>query len=258
MTVIGMTLMVAGALLGLIGGLGVARLGTTLARTHAASKPASLGMVLVALGAGVAARSWALVGVALLMGIFQFLTAPIAGHLIGRAASDVSTETGRTAASFLSPTGRLGLFVQVSLLWVVLWRDLSPGVLLTGGLIGAALALLIGGDPISGLRLGAVRTMATYTASLIRSNLRTAIQVIRMGPSDVSETLVWCDLETRSARAAVFTANAITFSPGTLALEISDSVPYRIAVHALGRTDHEVTTEVSRLERTVEHMYPSG
>ena len=82
MIVLGGFVMAIGALLIAIGGIGVARLKTTLARTHAASKPASLGMVLVTLGAGMTARSWGLVGIALVMGAFQFATAPIAGHLV--------------------------------------------------------------------------------------------------------------------------------------------------------------------------------
>ena len=249
MTVIGVILMIFGALLGLIGGLGVARLGSTLARTQAASKPASLGMFLVALGAGVAARSWGLVGVAVVVGVFQFLTAPIAGHMVGRSSArlDVDLEDAELDSS-MPGLGAGALVVLVAILWVILWRDASLGVLLAGLLVGGALVPLVGGTRRSSLRVGAVVTAVEYTLSLIRSNFRTAVQVVRMNPNDVAETVVWCELETRSIRAAVFTANAISFTPGTLTLEFADSVPYRIAVHAMGMTSEEVIEDVARLE----------
>ncbi len=254
MTFVGLLLMMSGALLGLIGGLGVAKLGSTLSRTQAASKPASLGMFLVALGAGVAARSWGLIGVAVVVGVFQFVTAPIAGHMVGRISARLEVDAGEDATGFSK--GDLGagaLVIQVTLLWMILWRDSSPGVLLAGILVGAALVPLVGrtrGGVV--LRFGAVRTAVEYTLSLIRSNFRTAVQVVRMNPTDVAETVVWCELETRSLRAAVFTANAISFTPGTLTLEFSETVPYRIAVHAMGMSNEEVIEDVARLESSAE------
>jgi multicomponent Na+:H+ antiporter subunit G len=247
--------MALGAALGLIGGVGIARFRTTLSRTHAASKPASIGMVLVALGAGVSAESWGLVAVAAAIGLFQFATAPIAGHMIGRASVGLPEEGPETAliAVAISP---LAMAAQTSLLWAALWRDASPGVLLAGAFIGAVLAMLIrgkrSGPPLS---LGVFGTLSRYVLSLVRSNLRTALQVIRMSPADTAETIVWCELETRSVRTAVFTANATTFTPGTLTVEMSNSIPFKIAVHALGMSDDEVREEVSRLERDARRMY---
>ena len=92
MEIVGIAMMLAGAVLGLLSGVGVARLPSTLARIHAAAKPASLGLALVALGAGVTSRSLALLAVATLIVVFQFLTAPIAGHLLGRSATPVFLE----------------------------------------------------------------------------------------------------------------------------------------------------------------------
>ena len=249
MTVVGVILMISGALLGLIGGVGVARLGSTLARTQAASKPASLGMFLVALGAGVAARSWALVGVAVVVGVFQFVTAPIAGHMVGRSSARLEVDPQEAPPSSSTPGFGAGALVGlVAVLWVILWRDASLGVLLAGVLVGVALVPLVGRKRGRALRFGAIVTAVEYTLSLIRSNFRTAVQVVRMNPNDVAETVVWCELETRSIRAAVFTANAISFTPGTLTLEFADSVPYRIAVHAMGMTREEVIEDVARLE----------
>lgn len=254
MTELGLVVMTIGALLGVIGGIGVARLETTLARTHAASKPASLGMVLVALGAGIAARSWVLVGVAVVMGVFQFATAPVAGHLVGRATSHLSTREEDPVPG--RPARPWTLALQTTVLWAVLWRDPSPGVLIAGAAIGIVLGLIFGSNrPAPRLRARAIRIMAAYLVSLVQSNVRTAIQVIRMSPEDTSEAVAWCDLETQSVAGAVFIANAMTFSPGTLTLEMSDSSPYAIAVHALGKTEREITAEVTRLDLATRQMY---
>ena len=79
-------LIVAGCLLGLLGGIGVLRLPDVFGRMHAATKPPTLGLVLVAAGAilrvdGVADVTFLVLVVGLL-----FLAAPVGAHLIGRSA----------------------------------------------------------------------------------------------------------------------------------------------------------------------------
>jgi multicomponent Na+:H+ antiporter subunit G len=75
-----------GALLVLIAGLGILRFPDLYTRMHAATKASSLGMSLLLLA--VALRNpEAMVWLKVLCGIlFLFLTAPIAAHLLGRAA----------------------------------------------------------------------------------------------------------------------------------------------------------------------------
>lgn len=74
-----------GVLLMVIAGLGVVRMPDLPTRMHASSKAGTLGaalvMIAVALdfGGGVAVR-------ALLVSLFLFLTAPVASHLLARAA----------------------------------------------------------------------------------------------------------------------------------------------------------------------------
>ena len=69
-----------------IGALGVARFPDLLTRMHAATKPQTVGLLLALLGLGLRLREpWAF-GVLVLIGLFQCLTAPIASHMMGRAA----------------------------------------------------------------------------------------------------------------------------------------------------------------------------
>jgi len=86
--VIAAVLILSGCALGLLGGLGVLRLPDVFARMHAATKPPTLGLVLVALGAILRVDELADVTLLVLVIMLQFLTAPVGAHLVGRAAYD--------------------------------------------------------------------------------------------------------------------------------------------------------------------------
>jgi multicomponent Na+:H+ antiporter subunit G len=84
--VIGLALMIGGTFFVVVAGLGVVRLPDVPMRMHASTKAGTLGAALIASsltfffpGLGILARSAALV-------IFLLLTAPVAAHMIGRAA----------------------------------------------------------------------------------------------------------------------------------------------------------------------------
>ncbi len=84
MTVIGDILIVLGAAWFVLAGLGVARLGDSLARVHAATKATTLGMILVVLGVALQLPT----GDGLHFGLAILLIAltnPLGGHLLGRA-----------------------------------------------------------------------------------------------------------------------------------------------------------------------------
>ncbi|MGP3977452.1 monovalent cation/H(+) antiporter subunit G [Streptomyces sp. 8N114] len=78
--------MLAGAVLCLLAGIGLLRLPDVLTRMHAATKPQSFGLLLVLIGAGLWLRSPIDLCTLLLVGLFQLLTAPVAAHMVGRAA----------------------------------------------------------------------------------------------------------------------------------------------------------------------------
>ena len=83
---IGALLLAGGAFFCLGGALGLVRFPDILARMHAATKPQVFGLLLVLLGVAFSIRDprvWLSLAVVLLL---QILTAPVAGHLIGRVA----------------------------------------------------------------------------------------------------------------------------------------------------------------------------
>ena len=79
-------LMMTGCLFCLIAAIGIARFPDTLMRMHAATKAGTLGAGLILAGLCLHYTEMGLVLRALLVLIFLYLTAPVAAHLIGRAA----------------------------------------------------------------------------------------------------------------------------------------------------------------------------
>lgn len=84
MDVVGDILLVLGAAWFVLAGLGVARLGDSLARVHAATKATTLGMILVVLGAALHLPMDDALRIALAI-LLIALTNPLGGHLLGRA-----------------------------------------------------------------------------------------------------------------------------------------------------------------------------
>ena len=83
---IGAALIAAGAFFCLAGALGLVRFPDILARMHAATKPQVFGLLLALIGVGCYLRElrvWLVLGLVM---VLQVLTAPVAGHLIGRVA----------------------------------------------------------------------------------------------------------------------------------------------------------------------------
>jgi multicomponent Na+:H+ antiporter subunit G len=78
-------LLVVGGVLSAVAGLGVVRFPDVLSRMHAATKPATLGLLAVALGAMLRLPSLPDLTKVVLIVALQFLTAPVGAHLIGRA-----------------------------------------------------------------------------------------------------------------------------------------------------------------------------
>ncbi len=79
-------LLLVGAVFMLIAAVGVARLPDLYMRMHASTKSATLGVGFIMLGAAVYFGDFAIGARALAVVAFLFITAPVAAHLIGRAA----------------------------------------------------------------------------------------------------------------------------------------------------------------------------
>ncbi len=74
-----------GAALTLVAAIGMLRLPDLLSRMHAGTKPQVLGLLLALLGLGLALRQSHVVGLLLIVALFQLITSPIVSHMVGRA-----------------------------------------------------------------------------------------------------------------------------------------------------------------------------
>jgi multicomponent Na+:H+ antiporter subunit G len=86
METIASILILTGASLALLAAIGLQGFNDVFARMHSATKPATLGLLLVLLGAAVMVPIPGAVAKLLLVALLQFITAPVAAHLVGRAA----------------------------------------------------------------------------------------------------------------------------------------------------------------------------
>jgi monovalent cation/proton antiporter, MnhG/PhaG subunit len=82
----GAVVILAGALICLLGVIGMLRLPDVLSRSHAATKPQTLGLLLVLAGVAMRLHSGMDLATLLLVGFFQLLTSPVAAHLVARSA----------------------------------------------------------------------------------------------------------------------------------------------------------------------------
>jgi multicomponent Na+:H+ antiporter subunit G len=79
-------LLVSGALLGTTAAIGVVRFPDVLSRMHAATKPQTVGLLLILAGLGLRLQDLSDITVLVLVALFQLLTAPVSAHMVGRAA----------------------------------------------------------------------------------------------------------------------------------------------------------------------------
>lgn len=79
-------LLLAGCVLALLAAVGLHRFPDVLCRMHAATKPATLGLVLIAMAVGLSVTAPGSTVKLLLVVVLQFLTTPVAAHMVGRAA----------------------------------------------------------------------------------------------------------------------------------------------------------------------------
>ena len=77
--------MLSGSLLAVVSSIGIHRLSSTRARMHATTKPATLGVLLCAVGALVQFGDVSDIVKVLVVVILQLVGAPIGAHMLGRA-----------------------------------------------------------------------------------------------------------------------------------------------------------------------------
>ena len=235
-----------GGVLGLLGGLGLVRFPDVLARLHAATKAASLGLVLLLIAAAVGAQTTRGTFEAGLIVVFLFISAPLGSALLARAVhEDPDTEldlvkdvdaTGLGREwTVPAPGGKRGVAVLTAWLlavWVGLYGRVDPAVLV-GGLLASGwvvwvLPVFRPGRPRGRFRLGAtLRLVARIVVDTIVSTGSVALAVVtgRTAPAVIAVPLL---VRTRVEAALVM--NAISFTPGSVAFDMTSD---QLLIHIL-------------------------
>lgn len=91
-TALASAFLLLGVSLAVTASIALHRFPDVFARMHAATKPATLGLALVLGAAAIRVEQRADVAKLLLVVLLQFVTAPVAAHMVGRAAYRAGTE----------------------------------------------------------------------------------------------------------------------------------------------------------------------
>lgn len=79
-------LLIAGSFLALVAAIGLVRFRDVLGRMHAATKPQTLGLLLVLAGLALQVRDPGALTIIALVAVFQLVTAPVSAHMVARSA----------------------------------------------------------------------------------------------------------------------------------------------------------------------------
>ncbi|WP_314457692.1 monovalent cation/H(+) antiporter subunit G [uncultured Microbacterium sp.] len=84
--ILALVLVLIGAVLCLTATIGLLRWRDVPTRLHAATKPQVLGVLLIVVAVELSLRSWEALAFGIPIVLIQFATAPLAAHMVGRAA----------------------------------------------------------------------------------------------------------------------------------------------------------------------------
>lgn len=253
--VIAGTAVLMGAFLALLGAVGLVRFPDVFTRMHAATKSASLAVILTTLAAALEVNTFGAVALLTLVTAFLFLSAPLGASLLARAAyHDQATPRlltghddlahfagGEESSSLGDRPGAAGLLIGwLIVVWIALSAGGSPAVVV--GAIGVAVLVALA-FPAYRPRwpegifkpVAALRFVGTFVWATVQANFEVAAAVVR--PRRLQPAVVGVPLRIASRTELALLMNVITFTPGTVALEVQDS---RLFVHVMDLRDEEL------------------
>lgn len=160
----------------------------------------------------------------------------------------------------------LGPTLWLTALWLVLWRSTSPGAVVSGVVLAAALTWAVRRSDDHAERhrvrpLALLRYFGHMVVALVRSNVALAREVLT--PTDYTRPgLLEVRLPRSSELVLTVVANSITLTPGTMTLAV-DPATSTLRIHVLHLRDVDAArAEVEDLHRLVSaalvHVHPTG
>ena len=260
-------LLVSGALITLLGTIGLVRFPDVFTRMHASTKAAVVGVILMTAAAAIEAGTVGGLLVLLLVVALLFLSGPLGMSLLARAAyhdpetprapqtRELEVELPAGRAKRARPGGGASPALAVWLLgvWVALFGSFGADVLIGGavaaGFITWAFRSLAPRWPEALLHpVNAVR-FAGHFAGQIGVATWDVIKTVFRSPAALRPAVISVPLEARTRNEITLLMNAISFTPGTVALELHDQ---HLSVHVLDSGDiSAAVAEIKTMERRI-------
>ena len=258
---------VGGALLTALGSLGLLRFPDVFTRMHAATKAATVGVI--ATTAAAAAEAGAASGVAVLLLVIAllFLSGPLGISILARAAyhdpetprspntreleitlpRDESTSVRRSAGA--SPFLAAWLF----LVWIAVFGSLRANVIVGGAVVAITIAYVLRRLaprwPYAFLHpLAALRFVVHFIGQLIAATWD-VIRLLPRHPDDIEPAIVEVPLTLCTRNEVALLMNAVSFTPGTVALEIHQD---RLYLHVMSTQPPEtIVAETNVMQQMI-------
>lgn len=145
----------------------------------------------------------------------------------------------------------------LTILWVVLWRDVSVANVLSGLAVSVVVASGVSGTGAHRVRpLALARFAGYFVVQLVEANLVLAREVVT--PQNQIETgIIAVPLDGYSDFVATIVANATSLTPGTLTLELARRPEPVLYVHVLHLHDlDDARADVEAMARRVAAAFP--
>lgn len=154
------------------------------------------------------------------------------------------------------------LFLWLTVLWVVLWGELSLGNIVGGFIVAIAVVGVARPTGVTGLEgtffrpIAALHYALYFLRELVKSNLVVAWEIVTPN-TKINRAIIAVPMHTYSPGVVTLVANSITLTPGTVTIDVHESEPNAegliertLFVHVLHFVDiRAVRRDVLKLER---------
>ncbi len=259
--------MIGGAALITLGAIGLIRFPDVFTRMHAATKAATVGVIGTTLAASLEAAGLGGTLILLIVVVLLFLSGPLGMSLLARAAyHDPQTPRAPNTRELevqlpipeTTPTSRATgtsrfLAVWLFVIWIAAFGSLAPNVVIGGVIVAGVIAWLLRGLAPRWPRailhpIAAWKFILHFTGQMIAATWDVIVS-LRFTGEDIKPAIIEVPLRVRTRNEVTLLMNSISFTPGTVALELHDTHLY---VHVLTTDDPDsVVREIMLMESKI-------
>ena len=260
-------LVVGGALLTALGAFGLVRFPDVFMRMHAATKAATVGVIGITAAAAIEAGAASGVAVLLLVIALLFLSGPLGISLLARAAyhdpetprspntRELEFELPREESTSVQRSSGTSPFLAVwlFLVWIAVFGSFRANVVVGGAAVAVvsayAMRRLAPRWPHAFLHpFAALRFVVHFVGQLIVATWD-VIRLLGRRPDDIEPAIVEVPLFVQSRNEVALLMNAVSFTPGTVAMEIHED---RLYLHVMSTQSSEaIVAEINTMQQKI-------